>query len=359
MPKFLGLFVLLSLIIFGCTKEKTADPEIYKESNFLSHATTFNLTETPEGWKYQRISEDKKVLSEFKLAPKPYQKIVLLTSAAVGFIEALDGLEYVEAVFNAGWIYSPKLHSLLEEGLIKDAGNPGSASLETVLSLQPDLIIAFTDPHQAKLLEQVKKAGVPVLYMDEYQEKTPLGKAEYIRLFGHLLNEKAKADSIFLKVKTEYDQLKETAGKSVPKPTVFADIMRGDIWYMPGGKSFSAQIIADAGGDYLWKENNASGSVSLNFEQVFEKAEKADYWINTADLTSLKTLRESYKNHAWFSAFEKGNVYSLARRLNDTGANDYFETGTVRPDLVLRDLVSIFHPDLLPQHQLYFYQKLQ
>ncbi|MDO5655022.1 MAG: ABC transporter substrate-binding protein [Flavobacteriaceae bacterium] len=354
--------ILLIFIICSCflqCKPEKPQPEKHREPSIITHATSFNLIENDDFWEYQLLRSGKEHTQKINKNQLPFKNMLIMSSAAVGYLNELQSLEYVRAAFNTDWIYNQKLHQFIQEKKIINAGNAGSATLETILSLDPDVIIAYTDPNQSKLLETIQKAGIPVILADEYLESTPLGKAEYLKLFGVLTGKNNEAEQLFSDIEKNYSQLKEMAKNAVHKPSVFADVMRGDIWYMPGGQSFSAQYFVDAGADYLWKDSTKQGTENLNFEQVFYRAQHADFWLNAADYQSLIQLKDAYKNHDWFDAYQHQKVYSLARRLNDTGASDYFETGTVRADLVLKDLVHIFHPELLPNHSLFFYHQLQ
>lgn len=361
MKKFV-IFLLLCTVFFGiqCSKkpnEHTQKTDI--KSVQITNASTFYLSETEDNWYYHKIHNEDTVVQLIDKQKLPFKKLALFSSASIGYLQALNALENIEVVYNSDWIYSPKVHQLLNEKKIVDGGNAASANLETILATQPDAVIAFSDPNHSKLLESVINNGIPVIYVDEFLERTPLGKAEFLKLYGILIGKKETSDVLFDTIATQYNELRNKALQQPSKPTVFADIMRGDIWYMPGGESFAAQYFFDAGADNLWKDSQQSGAMNLNFEQVFKKANHADFWLNAADFVTLNQLADAYKNHTWFDAFTSGNVYSIAGRTNETGANDYFETGNVRADWVLKDLISIFHPDVLPHHQLYFYHKLR
>lgn len=356
------LFLIFLFNFIHCRKDgvdiKPVSQELSKDK-YIAEATTFNLVDFDTHFEYQMIRGNDSVIQLIEKQKLPFKNIAVLSSSVIGYFDALNSLENIKVVYNPDWIYSPAIHEMITKGEIQNGGNAASANLETVLADSPDLVIAFSDPNQAKLLESVKKAGIPVLYVDEYLERTPLGKAEYLKLFGALTGKTSKADSLFNVISNNYSQLKNLATQQKHKPTVFTEIMRGDIWYMPGGNSFVSKFLQDAGAQYLWQESDKTGTENLNFEQVFQKAEKADFWLNAGEFTTLNSLQDAYKNHAWFGAFQTGNVFSYTRRTNDAGMNDFFEFGTVRADWVLRDLVHIFHPELLPDHQLYFYLRLQ
>ena len=142
-------------------------------------------------------------------------------------------------------------------------------------------------------------------------------------------------------------------------PKILTNHMYGDVWYMPAGESFQSILFEDAGGQYLWASSAGKGALNLSFETVFEKANDADVWMNAGDFPSKAALLASYPNYNWFKSYQNGAIYNWNKRKSATGANDYFETGTARPDWVLKDLAAIFHPELFPGHELVFYEKLE
>ena len=134
--------------------------------------------------------------------------------------------------------------------------------------------------------------------------------------------------------------------------------MYGNIWYMPGGKSFAARYFKDAGADYLWKNNDSQGAINLSFEEVLSRAKQVDFWINASDFPDLNALSISNKHYRLFGPFKENNIYVYTNRKKGV-ANDYFESGSLRSDLVLKDLIKIINPSILPNHKLYYYKPLQ
>ncbi|MBV7441699.1 ABC transporter substrate-binding protein [Weeksellaceae bacterium TAE3-ERU29] len=348
------LFIFLTISILSCKKNSDNFTENSKLD--LKYIKNISLNEENNIIKINysnidyNVSLDKKIL--------PLKNIVLLSSAAVGYLENINALNNISAVYDAQWTFSPKLHSKIENNEIKDLGNSATANIEQIISLKPDAVITFTDPSKAKLVEQIKQQKIPVIFLDEYLETQPLAKAEYIKLFGFLTNKQNTADSLFSIVEQNYLTLKAKTENIKNKPTVITNIMRGDVWYMSGGKSFNANFINDAGGNFIWKNNNDTGSVLLSFEEVLSKGKNADFWINASNFKTYEELSNAYKNNKLFKAFETKSVYNPIKRENTNMANDIYETGNVRPDWVLEDLIHIFHPEILPNHKFVFYKAL-
>lgn len=342
-------------IFLGC-KKTTQNTDFKTESkiNPLTYAKAISWEKDENSLK---IIQNKHTQSIAK-SKIPLQKIILLSSSAIGYLEGIDALSQVQGVFDADWCYSPKLHQMIANGEIEDLGKSAAPDIEKILTLKPDAVLTYTQPQQAKLFQLLENQGINVIYLDEYNETTPLGKAEYLKLYGELFGKENLADSLFTKIEKNYKALKNSVVNS-SKPRVFTNTMRGDIWYMSGGESFVAQYLGDAGANYIWSNDSHLGNINLSFEEVYQKAKDADFWVNAGDFTSLQNLEKAYKNHKFFKAFQNAQVYSFTKKVNEKGANDYFETGNIRVDWVLNDLIKIFHPEKAQNHDFQFYQKLQ
>jgi len=205
----------------------------------------------------------------------------------------------------------------------------------------------------------LQNAGIPVLYNSDWTETSPLGKAEWIKFFGALFNKEKQANSIFNTIETDYLLAKEIAATAKEKPTVISGAMFKDIWYMPQGESWGAQFIEDANGNYLWSDSKGTGSLSLSLESVLEKGHGADIWIGPGQFTRFEDLQNASQAYTQFNAFKNKEVYTYNLKKGEKGGSIYFELAPNRPDLVLKDMIKILHPELLPEHSLYFFNKLQ
>ena len=185
-----------------------------------------------------------------------------------------------------------------------------------------------------------------------------MGKAEWIKFFGVLLNKEKEADSIFNQIASEYHKVKELTNRVTIKPSVLSGALYKDVWYMPAGESWAAQFLEDAGVNYHWKDSEGSGSLSLSLESVLEKGSQADFWISPSQFTSYTEMEESNSHYLEFTAFKNKKVFTFANTKGATGGLLYYELAPQRPDLVLKDLVHIFHPELVPSHSPYFFTPL-
>lgn len=352
--KIIHLFLISFLVLVSCKKE-------FRESNLKSKnefefISKIELSRNQE--KVEIKSGGKSVT--FNTSELPLKTAMVIPTSALAYVEELNLTEKVTGISQPDFIYNPKIHELLGRNKISVIGSFDEIFLEKILTNKPDIFISTSSPTLAKFHEQLEKENIKIIYIDEYEELNPMARAEYVKIFGILFGKEKEANELFDQIKKNYKDLKSKVKQSKSgNPAVFANQMYGDIWYMPGGNSFQAKLIEDAGGNYLWKSDEGTGTLNLSFESVFEKANDAKFWINAGDFPDKRTLQASYKNYEWFSAFKSGNVYNWNNKITSKGANDYFETGTARPDLVLKDLAAIFHPELFPNHELRFYKKLE
>jgi iron complex transport system substrate-binding protein len=227
------------------------------------------------------------------------------------------------------------------------------------ISLEPDVVIGFSIDAQNRAYETIQRAHIPVVYNGDWTEETPLGKAEWIKFFAPFFKMEKQADSIFSSVESAYQEAKALALKATDKPTVLSGALFKDVWYLPGGKSWASKFLQDANASYLWAETGETGSLSLSLESVLEKARNADYWVAPSQFASYREMESNNRHYRQFKAFRDKKVYTYARTTGSTGGFLYYELGPNRPDLVLKDLIHIFHPELLPDHEPFFFKPLQ
>ncbi len=289
----------------------------------------------------------------------PLKRIVVTSTTHIPSLEMINEIESLIGFPSLDFISSEKTRKLISEGKIRELGQNEDLNTEIVLDLSPDAIIGFAMDGNNPTFSTLQKAGIPVFYNADWTETTPLGKAEWIKFFGALFNKEKMADSIFRSIESEYMSAKQIASKAKKTPTVISGAMYRDVWYMPQGESWGAQFIADANGEYLWKDSKGTGSLSLNLESVLEKGHEAEIWIGPGQFTDMATLEEASMAYTKFNAFKTGEVYSYNLKKGETGGSIYFELASNRPDLVLKDLIKIIHPELLSEHELFFFHKLQ
>jgi len=331
------IFLLLIFFIFtiSCKKEisnsESGNITISSRVNYLDDSE--NLT----------INSDKfkNIISREKL---PFQKAMLLNSSLIGYFSELNLENKIIGVSSPEYIFSEKIHQLIKENKIQNIGNEQKYDIEKILSNKPDVIFTNYVPNFANTYDIIKKNGIEIIFLDEFMEQNPLEKSKYLLLFGKLFGVEEKAEKAFKNIEDNYKNIQTLASKSKNNPNILCNEMYGSQWFLPGGKSFVSTLINDAGGNYILKDNGESSSVPLSFEEVFIKSENVDYWINISPHRNKKELLTLNQNYSKMKVFNSGKLYMINNREKD-GANDYFETGVVRCDLVLRDYFKIFHPE--------------
>ncbi|GGG41375.1 ABC transporter substrate-binding protein [Christiangramia forsetii] len=302
--------------------------------------------EIPENIEYDQIVE------------VPVKKIVVTSTTHIPALEALEEEKTLAGFPGLNYISSEKTRKLIKNGSVSELGQNENINTEVLIDLSPDVVIGFAINSSNKSFETIQKTGIPVIYNGDWTELTPLGKAEWIKFFGALYGKEEKAAKIFQNIKDEYIKAKELAKSAKSSPKVISGSMYNDNWYMPYGNSWQAQFIKDANANYLYADTEGDGSLSLAFESVLEKAEDAEYWISSGQFTSYEQLFNESEHYRRFKAVKDEKVYSVSLFQGETGGIIFYELGPQRPDLILKDLISIFHPELLKDHEQVFYKAL-
>lgn len=349
---FLGLSVLLA-----CTQGKK---EEVKSDMQVEYATAFHF-EDGESGRVLVVDEPWPNAMTPKKYPlgKSLNRVVCTSTSHLPYFEMLGKEDVVVGFPNVSYISSEVFRRKVEEGEITDLGPDGGMNMELLLSLQPDAVIAFDMGGESATLDKIAEAGIPVYYNSDFLESSPLGRAEWIKFFGALLDEEQKADSIFSSIADEYNRLVDLTKDVAETPTVLNGVVYGDTWFMPGGGNWASEFYANAGGEYLWASDTTSGWLELSFEAVFDKGREADFWIGTSSYNSKEEMLGAESRYAKFEPFQEDRVYNYSKLRSPTGGYDFFESGYARPDLVLSDLIKILHPELLPAYETVYFEQLK
>jgi len=298
-------------------------------------------------------------LNQNTIIQVPIKNIIVTSTTHIPSLEMLGVENTLTGFPNLDFVSSDKVRTRIDRRKIREIGVGQQLNTEVIIDIQPDVIVGYGIDNNNPSLDNLQKSGLKVILNGDWNELSPLGKAEWIKFFGALYGLESKADSIFSNIEKDYNNTLKIVKKATIKPTVLSGAMFENQWYLPQGESWGSVMITQAGGNYLWKDSKGSGSLSLPFETVFEKAENADFWIGPGQFTSLKEMSDSNPHYTRFAAFKNKTVYSYSTKKGKTGGLIYFELAPNRPDLVLKDIVKILHPELLPEHQLYFFEKLK
>ena len=293
-----------------------------------------------------------------KIVEVPIRSIVTLSTSYLPHLEMLDLLDTLIGHDAFAWVSSKAVLKRIESGAMKEVGSGPTVNVELLLDMEPDLIMTYGQGSEWDTYPKLEEVRLPFVINAEWNESTPLARAEWIKFMALFFNKEAEASELFDGIEAEYTSLLDKAAFVADKPTVFLDAPYQGTWWVAGGQSYAARFLADAGASYVWADDESTGSLLLDIETVFEKANEADYWLNTGYWNSLVDAKAADDRFSQFSAYRTGTIYNNNLQMAPGGGNAYYETGPAKPHLVLKDMIKIFHPELLPDHELYFYQKL-
>ncbi len=376
--RFYKLIIFCLLIQLSCKKEKAKKtkhkPQIEKVA--IKYAEGFSITnytnyteikvtspwpESNKSYTYILIKKGEKKPNTAKediIIEVPIQKVVVMSTTNIPTLEYLNVEEHLVGFPNTNYISSKKTLKNIKEGRVKDLSNDLNLNMELLLELNPELVIGFSVNGINKTLNQIKKFGVPVVIDGSWTEQHPLGRAEWIKFTAAFFDKEKLADSIFNTIENNYIKAKKLANKATRKPIVTSGSQYKDVWNIPGGKSFIAKFLEDANTNYLWKDTNKSGSLQLNFESVIEKGQKAELWIGAGSFDNKEQMDAKNKGYALFEAYKNNKIYGYTKQRGPNGGLLYFELGPLRPDIILKDIIHIAHPELLKDYNPFFYKTI-
>lgn len=292
----------------------------------------------------------------------PIKKIIPMSTTYLPSLDKLNLVQHIVALPTFQYVNTPSVQERIQQKRVVEVGHTANLNIEKVIEIDPDLVMTFGmgDPKMDAQTKQLSNLGVNVVINAEYMETSPLGGAEWIKFMSLFFNREAEATQEFQQIDKGYQKLLKLTEKISTKkrPTVFARVDYQGTWYAPGGKSFAAILLKDAGAHYLWEKNKSVGSLHLDFEVVLEKAQDAQFWVNTTTWSSIDEALAANPRYAHFQALQYGRVFNNNARVNEYGGSDYYETALANPHLLLADLIKIFHPQLLPKHQFIWYRPL-
>lgn len=361
------LLSFITLFLLSCTGKVTK--EVEGEGIDMRYATLLHLmecdgyitAEISNPWdstqvlhRYILVDKDKPLpenLPEGDVVRTPIQRAVVYTSVHSSLIEQLGAYDCIKGVCDLKYIKIPRLQNDCLKGKIKDLGESGNPNIEAIIDLDPDVIML--SPFQGSgTYGKLGKLGVSIIECADYMETSALGRAEWMRFYGLLTGTTAKADSIFRGIEQRYNDLKTKAQTATSKaPSVIVDFKYGNTWYVPGGQSTIGRLLADAGANYIFADTEQSGSIELPIETVFDKSINADIWLVRYNQATDKTYSEiatDYANYANMKAFKTHRIYGC-----NTKKTAFYEDTPFHPDLLLADLVSIFHPEITKGNKYY------
>ncbi len=286
--------------------------------------------------------------------------VACMSSSHVAFLDALGRTDAIRAVSGARYITSDTIRSREARGLVRDVGYEGNINYELLVMLRPEAIFMYSVAgERLPVIDKMKELGVPVVMIGEYLEPTPLGKAEWLVAFGEVFGCRGRAEAIFADITHDYNGVKALAEDVRGRPRVMLNAPWKDTWFVPGDRSYMVQLLRDAGAQYACAGVDSEQSRAIGAEAALSYASQADYWLNPNDAATVADLVRSTPNLAGIPPVRGGRVYNNTLRATPGGGSDFWESGAVYPNRVLRDLVCIFHPQLLPGHGMNYFKRLE
>ena len=341
MRRFVPIIGFL-LCFAGCAKQSAEQGSVPTGNKY---ATGFQITETDSGTVVEVFQPYQRVCVR-----QPMHRLGTMSTVQVGFLYALDAMDCLVAVCNPELIYTPV------KGDEIDLGDSMKPSAERVLQAGLDALLAVNYGQYDNLeAARIEKLGVFTIYINEWQEGSPLARAEWIRVLGALTGKLHEADSIFNEVESKYKRLQQSAIGSHNTKIMSGNNFRGT-WYVPSGKNYLAYLFKDAGAAYPFYDNERETSIPLTIEETLRYFHEADVWVGAGG-NSMAELAELDEKHTWFKAYQNGRVYNWRKQCFPSGANNFWERGVVHPEEMLEDVIHILNN--APDSLLYFASHLE
>ena len=381
------LKVLMIILVFclsgltGCNQrnDKSSSAQTKGIITPLSYARGFKIENLPDYKKITILSPWQKsegVSMDYFLVPKnneipellkgkqiirtPVERIICLSTSHIGFLGAIDEIGSLKGLSGAEFVSDTIVRRKIKENLVKDVGYDQGLNYEIILGLKPDLIMAYgVGGEVTGVINKLKDLKLNVLLNGEYLEESPLAKTEWIKLVGLLYDKEKEAFDYFNRIEGNYQKIKNSVSDVIFRPLVLTGLPFKDAWWMAGGNSNLSRLITDAGGEFIWKDNKSREAFVVSMEDVIVRASKADYWINCGVVSSIEELLATDSRFTAFPQVREKTIFNNNMALSPSGGNDYWERGVVRPDLILSDLVKIFHPECDSSRNFNFYKKLE
>ncbi|MBE6246698.1 MAG: ABC transporter substrate-binding protein [Bacteroidales bacterium] len=374
MKRILPIFLYVSIFFLACCStgkgniaplNGAVEENLYAEGFEIAHYKGFSTISVVDPWdtakvlqRYILVERGKDLpdnLPEGTLIRTPVQNVIMYTTIHASIWEELESLDGVVGICEPEYLTSGKALQMMEEGKIHDCGKAASPNVEKIMEVGGEIIIASPFEHGG--YGQAEKLGIPIFESADYMETHPLGRVEWMKVFGMLQGKRALADSLFKVTMNNYNRLKALVANVEHRPRVMSERKYGSSWFIVGGASYIAQMYKDAGAEYIFSDNTETGSVPIAFETVFERGEDSDIWIFKYAMPRpmlYSDLKGEYEPYAKFAPFRNRNIY-----ICNTVTTPYYEYIAIHPDYILADYVKMFHPELMPDYNFVCYEAMR
>lgn len=374
MKKLLAILPLM-LILFACGKKASDIKDFDKEIYTPKYASGFKILgaegcgsviiESNNPWQgADSVVTRLFIARDGESAPEGFdgqvlegeaKRIVAMSSTHIAMLDAFGEDGRVVGVSGIDYISNPDIQTRRDS--IGDVGYEGNINYELLLSLDPDLVLLYGTTGASQMEGKLQELGIPYMYVGDYLEESPLGKAEWLVALSELVGKRADGEKVFAEIPARYNALKKKVADNIlDAPSVMLNTPYGDSWFMPSTESYVARLVKDAGGNYLYTKNTGNASAPIDLEEAYKLTSEADMWLNVGTANSLDELKGACPKFTDTRCFRNGYVYNNNARTNAAGGNDYYESAVINPDIVLRDLVKIFHPELIEEDFVYYKQ---
>lgn len=372
------ILLTLCILLASCTNYKSE--VIYKDRVSNDYAELFSLIDSGLYYRLDIYSPwqggDDVVISYFlannieeipagvdpaKKIKIPLTSCVCLSTSHIAMVSACGLAESILGVSGTSYVSDGLVKTRIGKGLVKDVGFDSNLNTELITALRPDIVFVYgIGAESAGYISVLETIGIPALYICDYLELHPLARAEWIKLFGLLYDVEERTDSIFSAVSSEYELITDSISEMErSRPRVMLGLPFKDKWFISPGNSYISQLIKDAGGDYIWNDYISSESMPLGIESVFREALDSDYWLNIGNIQTKDELLAFDRRFEELPPVVHNRLYNNTKRLNSEGGNDYWESGAIYPNLLLKDIASILQPEIIDNHILQYYLKVE
>ena len=368
--------ILLVVLMVSCNGNKSAKIEDFSQSLYTpEYASGFDI-KGADGHKSSLITVSNPwqgadsittqlfIARDGETAPEGFtgqvlqgdaDHIVAMSSTHIAMLDAVDAADCVVGVSGIDYISNPDIQARRDS--VGDVGYEGNINYELLLSLDPDIVLLYGVNGASAMEGKLTELGIPYMYVGDYLEESPLGKAEWLVALSEIIGKREAGEKVFADIPVRYNALKQKVADAVPDaPSVMLNTPYGDSWFMPSTESYVARLVTDAGGNYIYQKNTGNASAPIDLEEAYMLTSQADMWLNVGMANSLDDLKASCPKFTDTRCFRNGYIYNNNLRTNAAGGNDYYESAVVNPDILLRDLVKIFHPELVEEDFVYYKQ---
>lgn len=286
----------------------------------------------------------------------PAQRIVAMSSTHVAMLDAIGCRDRIVAVSGKDYIFN---RDVSENTEIADVGNQDNADIETLVASKPDLVMLYGITSESRMQARLEELGIPYVYIGDYTEQTPVGKAEWLVALAHICGVRDAGAASFNKIPEAYDAVRNAvADAGLPKTKVMFNTPYADSWVLPAAESYQLRLIADAGGEPVYEPSDGNTSTAISMEDAYLLTDKADVWLNLGLATKMSDVKTLAPKLMTTRPVRTGRVYNSNRRITRAGGSDYYESAVINPHIVLKDLAAILHPGLFGDYKPVYYRKL-